>query len=382
MSMRLCALILLAAASSAEAQPTRHALVFGLDGCRPDSLLEANTPRMDALRESGAFQMAAMTGDVPISGPGWSSFYTGVWRAKHGVDDNDFAGARFDAFPSIYCRLDSARPGSSTANIFRWPPLNDWLDACADSSIVGASDQAGAEEAARILREESPDVLFVHLNAPDNAGHASGFGSAAYLAAIESCDARIGLVLDALAERPGIAGEEWLVVVTTDHGGSGNDHHDDIPENRTIFVILAGPGVAPGEVAQPVGIVDLAPTILAYLGIEIDPAWDLDGKVIGLGPPPPPPPDLALPGDANLDGAFDLADPVLTLAFLFEDARGWPCGGDGPTALDTTLLDANGDGELDLSDPIRGLLHLFAGGPPHALGAECAPFPGCPGRCR
>jgi len=159
----LLALLLLGPAGAAE--PARRALIFGLDGCRPDSLLEASTPRIDSLMESGAFSLSARTGDVPISGPGWTSFYTGVWRDKHGVADNSFAGARFDLFPSFYCRLASARPGAFTGNIFRWPPLNDWLDACASHSVVGASDAAGAAEAARILREEDPDILFVHHRA-------------------------------------------------------------------------------------------------------------------------------------------------------------------------------------------------------------------------
>jgi len=67
-------------------------------------------------------------------------------------------------------------------------------------------------------------------------------------------------------------------------------------------------------------------------------------------------------GDVNLDGALDVADPVLLLAALFS----------GGTIACDSAADANDDGAIDIADPVRLLEHLFAGG-----SALPAPFPGC-----
>jgi len=79
-------------------------------------------------------------------------------------------------------------------------------------------------------------------------------------------------------------------------------------------------------------------------------------------------------GDANGDGALDLADPIHILAHLF-------LSGDPPGCLET--VDADDDGEIDLTDAVRLLAHLFLSGPPPEYpgppGAPCGPDPGLPG---
>ena len=68
-------------------------------------------------------------------------------------------------------------------------------------------------------------------------------------------------------------------------------------------------------------------------------------------------------GDANADGAFNIADPILTLGFLFNM----------DPILCELALDANDDEGSDISDAIYLLDHLFrAQSPPPP-----APFPGC-----
>jgi hypothetical protein len=66
-------------------------------------------------------------------------------------------------------------------------------------------------------------------------------------------------------------------------------------------------------------------------------------------------------GDANGDGAIDLVDPILTLAFLFSGASAPPC-------LDAA--DSDDSGSVEVSDAIRTLNYLFLGGLPPA-----PPFP-------
>ena len=78
--------------------PKGRVLVIGIDGVRPDALQIADTPAIDELITAGAFtKNTKILGDryrdnETISGPGWSSFLTGVWADKHGVNDNTFRG--------------------------------------------------------------------------------------------------------------------------------------------------------------------------------------------------------------------------------------------------------------------------------------------------
>ncbi len=74
--------------------------------------------------------------------------------------------------------------------------------------------------------------------------------------------------------------ENWLILMSTDHGRSDNGGHGGQSlEERTIFYLASGSSFM--ESGQPDGpfIVDIAVTALDHLGVAIDPAWGLDGTV-------------------------------------------------------------------------------------------------------
>ncbi len=124
---------------------------------------------------------------------------------------------------------------------------------------------------------------------PDAVGHRRGFHPDVreYRQAIEIIDGLVGTVLGAMRNRKTFAREDWLVLVTSDHGGRGTHHHSGHrdPEVLTVFLIMNGPAVRPGKIASPTYIVDPAVTALTHLNVDIDPAWGLDGKAVGLVKP-------------------------------------------------------------------------------------------------
>ena len=265
-------------------QPVKKVLVIGIDGCRPDALLAAQAPHLRCLMDNGAFSTTAQTGDIPVSGPGWSSLLTGVWREKHGVRDNKFEGSNFGEYPDCIARFKKAYPERSTASVVNWEPIRTRILRGADHNAVHKTDAVVEADACRLLRTSSPDLLFVHFDDVDDAGHKYGFDphGRRYLAAIERVDAHVGRIIAALCERPTASVEDWLVVVSTDHGGLGKDHDRNVPENRTIFLIVSGPSAARGPIEPPPTSVDVAPTVLRHLGVSLDPTWQLDGKPVGL----------------------------------------------------------------------------------------------------
>lgn len=269
---------------------TRRVLFVGIDGCRPDALDRADAPRLKKLMRDGAYSLRAKTGDVTVSGPGWASALTGVWRDKHRVNDNVIFGNDLHSYPHFFARVRKAKPDSFLASIVHWAPINLQMVRNADVRLIRRTDKEVATEAARVLRENDPDVLFLHFDDVDHAGHTFGFSPTndRYLAAIAGVDGHIGVVLDAIAARPKRDREDWLVVATTDHGGSETGHGKDIPEHRTIFVLVSGAASTKGEIEPAPSIVDAPATALAHLGIAIDPVWRLDGRPVGLTGRTPP----------------------------------------------------------------------------------------------
>ncbi len=67
------------------------------------------------------------------------------------------------------------------------------------------------------------------------------------------------------------------LITSRDHGTSHGSLHD---YDRRIPLIFWGPGVEPGVDARPARLVDLAPTLARWLGL--DPPEDLDGRVLPL----------------------------------------------------------------------------------------------------
>ena len=292
MALTVAVAVLLLPWSAMADEPLRKkVLLIGIDGCRPDAMKQARAPHLDQLIREGAFSDRAQTDDITDSGPCWSSMLTGVWLGKHGVRDNHFEGANYRQYPHFFRRLKRARPQAFTASVVHWAPINTRIVADADVVVTSPLDGRVGEEAARLLRERDPDAVFVHFDDVDGAGHLHGFhpNVALYRRAIERTDAYVGRLLEAVRGRKTYEREDWLFLVATDHGGSERGHGRNIPEHRTVFLIVSGPAAVRGRIDPAPSVVDVAATALAHLGAAIDRKWDLDGKPVGLkgeGRPP------------------------------------------------------------------------------------------------
>lgn len=284
--------------ASAADGPVKKLLVIGIDGCRFDALRAAKTPNLDRLIDEGVavepiriFPARYREADT-ISGPGWSSILCGVWSDKHGVMDNRFTSPNYDKFPHFFVLLKRAQPDAVTATFSDWDMIDKHITRAADvrrhfpTDVIGytAADSLIAKEASKSLREGDATATFVYFGQVDESGHAHGFHPSVpkYTAAIERVDGHIGDLLEAIAERKNAANEDWLVLVTSDHGGKGTGHgggHDD-PEVAVSFIIASGKALKGAKVSGEYGLVDVVPTGLAHLGVEIDPSWGLDGKGI------------------------------------------------------------------------------------------------------
>jgi predicted AlkP superfamily pyrophosphatase or phosphodiesterase len=264
---------------------TRRALVIGVDGLRFDRVDATFAPRLTGLVRNGLFAPSLLdvgSGTRTDSGPGWSTIATGVWPDKHGVLDNSFADARYEQYPDFLTRLKRADPDRTTFVAVDWPPLVErgTFGKQIDTIVVGDGEEHGylVEDermaTAAIDGLHRGDALFVYLGCVDFAGHASGPLSTVYTQAIGAVDRWIGELLDAVAARDTHVPEEWLIVVTTDHGHRDEGNHGGHSDvERGTFILATGPDLPTGR-RDDTALVDLAPTVLCHFGVPVPPEFD------------------------------------------------------------------------------------------------------------
>ncbi|MFC5337240.1 alkaline phosphatase family protein [Leucobacter denitrificans] len=210
---------------------TKKVLLFGLDGVRRDSLEQASTPHIDAVAERGG--RTAIDIDErchTVSGPMWSTILTGAFPEEHGVHDNIQQPTM--RVPDVFSRLVTAGKAKHPVAAASWPPLTSRVECgpIVNPSLVRAfaaplrvetpeiyipGDVMVRDAAIELVGVPEVDGGFVYFGQVDTVGHTEGIGTS-YLKAIERCDEHIGSVLNALAARGDR--DEWIVVITTDHG--------------------------------------------------------------------------------------------------------------------------------------------------------------------
>lgn len=308
---------------SPETNSTPKVLLIGIDGIRVDVMREVPTPNMDALAAAGAFSEEAQNVRPTVSGPCWSSILIGVGPEKHGVVNNDFSTNQYADYPDFLTRIEMVKPELGTFAAIDWLPLGadaaggPLIGDAVDRKVVLDGYEFGWLEADSIsvvatvneLRTGNSDALFVYMGAPDEISHNIGGIGLEYRDAIAAADRHVGRLVEAVKNRPTFPQEDWLILVVTDHGRTETGGHGgDSPEETTVFYLASGPSAQIGTPEGPITVMDFPVTALTHLGIQIDPAWGLDGHVVGL---PLPADTLRILAynthhGAGMDGVLDL----------------------------------------------------------------------------
>ena len=287
------------AAGTADPFGGKHVLVIGIDGCRSDALQAAKAPNMKSLAQNGTACYCAFAGgklgtkteQETCSGPGWGSILTGVWVDKHQLPNNKFANpnlkkivdGKIVGYPHFFTRIKEKYPSSYLASIVNWKPINEKILTDADYQDSGKDAEVAQKCADLLLGSANPSVVFLQFDEIDGTGHSKTYGpqSPEYMEAIEKLDSHVGTVLNAMRKRPSFAKEDWLVLVTADHGGFEKGHGKQTPEERTVFIIASGGGYSQKVVDGEWGIVAIPPTVFRHLGIAVDPAWGWESPAFG-----------------------------------------------------------------------------------------------------
>ena len=271
-------------------------LVVGWDGVRDDVLRAMAPPALSSLAADGRWWSTVQpdTDVAPtVTAVGWTTMLSGVWPNRHQVlsntDEHHLAHRYADMLTRAFCADPSfSTYAAASALIFGTeygpgPLLGPgvqtltWFYRREYPGGFVATDELVIEDAEVRLGAEDHDFSFVYFGEADNAAHSDGVGPR-YHAAIERQDARLGRMISAIRGRASFSTEDWLIMVTTDHGHlDAGGHGGGSWQERQTFVVaglLSGRSATWAEEAHNV---DLAPTAWAHLGVATSPRWPCDG---------------------------------------------------------------------------------------------------------
>jgi len=257
-------------------------LVVSIDGLAPRHIARTTMPTLTTLALEGASCFRARTVSPPWTLPVHTTLFRGVDPATHGLRDNTPAPLATDA-PSFLKHARDA--GLRTAAFINWLPFDAMLERDAaehrhviDGGYAPDDDRRSTDAAVTLLREGAHDLVFSYLSRPDVDGHEHGWDSPEYVAAATRSDAQLARLLDA-------AGPDANVLVTTDHGGIGTNHADEVPEVLETFVVARATGrIAPASGWTGASALDIAPTVADLCGVPADHRWE-GGSLLGREEP-------------------------------------------------------------------------------------------------
>lgn len=260
---------------------TKKVAILGFDGCRADALvnsipsgvLDENnhdiytgihaTPKYSALNdimaEGGAYiayaggEKGTITEQHPSTAPGWASILTGEWHDKHGVTDNEFK-KNMDYKTFLLKYAERAENPLKTTFIASWSThfeltYLDEIEYIKANNITNMTyQQEKADDGVHsklmsATSQEDMDIVFGIYELTDYNGHETGFGNDnyRYATAVQNIDKQCYEVLQNIKARPNYENEDWLILMTTDHGGIQTWHGNQTLEERTTWIVCNKP---------------------------------------------------------------------------------------------------------------------------------------------
>ena len=297
---------------SQKSNTTKKAFFILLDGIPADVLEKVNTPNLDEISIRGGYARAHVGGEKDgysqtptISAPGYNCLLTGAWYNKHNVKGNSITDPNYNYW-SIFKLAKESKPSLKTAIFSTWLDnrtklLEGATDATNsfkfdysfdgfehdtiqfphsdDRKFISRIDEHVSKHAADYVLENGPDVSWMYLEFTDDMGHKFGDSPQMY-EAVKLADKQVGRVWNSLKQRMKKYNEDWMIVITTDHGRNekdGTGHGGQTDRERLTWIVTNQK--TNDHFNNTPGIVSIAPSVLNHLNIEIpeERAFELDG---------------------------------------------------------------------------------------------------------
>lgn len=253
----------------------RRVILLVLDGLRADLIGDARFPHLARLCVKSASTVDATTVLPSVTAVAMTSLLSGLSPADHGIDSDRFR-VPTPRVPMTTLPQAVVAAGLPATGIVRKVP---WVLRHTAERIVRAlglertiyavpNAHVLLNAAAPVLREQRTGLIVLHWPDCDAIGHSAGWMSLPYLTAVARMDHALGMLLEQIEESL----DGTLLVALADHGGGGRiaTHHDsEHPFDCSIPIMLHGAGVQPQVLPSGLTLLDVPPTVLHALGLQI-----------------------------------------------------------------------------------------------------------------
>lgn len=237
-------------------------LLIGWDGARADSmnflvggsneklcgtLFVSEYSAVNALRKEGGLYLSYAGGEPgslqeTSTAQGWASILTGEWGKTNGVLKHVPVSR---ACPTVLREL--AERGKSAAFLAEWDDhftitYKDEIATAKEQDLPFVFRQLGSDAQLRdaLIGEirKGTDCIFGIFEGPDANGHGYGFGNedCRYVVTVSNLDRISYRLIEEVRARPSCPQEDWLILITSDHGGHLKTHGTQADEDRTTFI--------------------------------------------------------------------------------------------------------------------------------------------------
>lgn len=239
----------------------RKVLLIVVDGATGIDVKAIAPPKITAMLSNSKYTWDSWS-DAPVSDAGtWKNIMTGVGGGKHGVRDSTFEIAEDPSKPhgstvvqpSFIERLQATTKMRYSAAISPWKNLNDKLLVYVDQPITVANDAVVKDSTIAKIKEFKNDLVIANFNSVNLAGLKYGFSAdiPEYKNAVLQVDTYIGELLEAVKGRKTYASEDWLVIVSSNHGGLGKGYTSGDKREKNVFNIYYNANFSGAEILVP-----------------------------------------------------------------------------------------------------------------------------------